>query len=617
MNRSLFILFLLLPGPGLVFGQASFSSRLADAACTLTGERVTYDPSYFSISYPMGDVPANKGVCTDVIIRAYRKVGIDLQKEVHEDMKANFGEYPKNWGLSGPDRNIDHRRVPNLMTFFTRYGIDKGISTNARAYIPGDIVCWSLGGGITHIGLVSNLRSQDGSRYLIIHNIGAGQVAEDVLFDYRLIGHYSYGNFNSSSAQSRMIPIARGWAKNTINANILRHNSVVTHQDQQFVAYYNSDGRAVLAKRTLGSTTWEIKQTPYKGNVADAHNIISIMVDGDGYLHMSWDHHGHKLRYCRSVEPGSLELSEEMPMTRMNEDCVTYPEFYRLPDGDLIFLYRDGRSGSGNLMMNHYDLEKKEWTQRQNAFINGEGKRNAYWQMCTDMEGRLHLSWVWRETGDVATNHDMAYARSDDGGKTWRRSNGEVYDLPITAANAEYAAHIPQNSELINTTGMGADARGRPYIASYWRTGDSKVPQYRLIYHDGSEWKISQISDRKTPFSLRGGGTKRIPISRPKIITDSRGGKDKAYLLYRDIERGDRVSLAVCDDLSDPQWSFVDLTDFPVGMWEPSYDTELWLRSGILHIYVQYVGQGDGESLESLPPTEISILEWEPENIAQ
>jgi hypothetical protein len=232
--------------------------------------------------------------------------------------------------------------------------------------------------------------------------------------------------------------------------------------------------------------------------------------------------------------------------------------------------------------------------------------------MCIDLEGTIHLSWVWRETGDVATNHDMAYAKSEDEGKTWLKSNGEKYQLPITARTAEYAARIPQSSELINTTAISADAQGRPYIATYWRTGDSKVPQYRLIFHDGSTWKTSQISDRKTPFSLSGGGTRRIPISRPRIIIDSSGDTDKAYMLFRDSERSNRVSAAICDDLSKPQWRFLDLTDFSVGMWEPSYDTELWKISKILHIYLQKVGQGDGETLEKIPPTMISILEWKP-----
>ena len=174
------------------FGQTDFFLQLADSAYTLTKQRVYYDPSYFQIGYPNGDVPSDKGVCTDVIIRAYRKLGIDLQKEVHEDMKANFDKYPKKWGLSSTDKNIDHRRVPNLMTFFSRHGTVKKISQVPSDYQPGDIVCWDLGGGITHIGIVSRKKTEDKQRHLIIHNIGAGQVLEDCLFQFKIIGHYSY-----------------------------------------------------------------------------------------------------------------------------------------------------------------------------------------------------------------------------------------------------------------------------------------------------------------------------------------------------------------------------------------------------------------------------------------
>ena len=174
-------------------GQTTFYDRLADSAIILTKQKVQYDPSYFQISYPNGDIPAGKGVCTDVIIRAYRKLGIDLQKEVHEDMKANFSKYPKNWGLSKPDKNIDHRRVPNLMTFFSRHGTVKQISQNPDDYFPGDVVCWNLGGAITHIGIVSKKKAADGQRHLIFHNIGAGQVMEDCLFSFKIIGHYRYG----------------------------------------------------------------------------------------------------------------------------------------------------------------------------------------------------------------------------------------------------------------------------------------------------------------------------------------------------------------------------------------------------------------------------------------
>lgn len=190
-NLSLIFLVFFLSNT-FVEGQTTFNKRLADAAFELTKQKVSYDPAYFNIDYPNGDIPASKGVCTDVVIRAYRKLGIDLQKEVHEDMKANFSKYPQKWGLSGPDKNIDHRRVLNLMTFFARNGQVEPITNKATDYLPGDLVCWDLGGGITHIGIVVNKKSVDGSRNLIVHNIGGGQVLADCLFEFKIIGHYSY-----------------------------------------------------------------------------------------------------------------------------------------------------------------------------------------------------------------------------------------------------------------------------------------------------------------------------------------------------------------------------------------------------------------------------------------
>lgn len=165
---------------------------LANEAIHLTTVRVVYDPSYFDIPYPNGDVPAGRGVCTDVIIRAYRKVGIDLQQKVHEDMAANFNAYPNMWRLSKTDTNIDHRRVPNLMQFFSRHGTSLAIKTSADDYQPGDIVTWSLGKGILHIGIVINRKSPDGMRPLIVHNIGNGQEISDCLFSYPVLGHYRY-----------------------------------------------------------------------------------------------------------------------------------------------------------------------------------------------------------------------------------------------------------------------------------------------------------------------------------------------------------------------------------------------------------------------------------------
>lgn len=172
--------------------QKSFYEKLSDAAILLTKDNVSYDPSYVDIKYPNGDVPKNKGVCTDVIIRAYRKLGIDLQKEVHEDMKKNFSKYPKIWGLKKTDTNIDHRRVPNLQVFFTRFGESMPVSDIANDYKTGDVVTWMIGEKLPHIGIVTNKKTNDGKRSLIVHNVGSGQVLEDCLFRYKITGHYRF-----------------------------------------------------------------------------------------------------------------------------------------------------------------------------------------------------------------------------------------------------------------------------------------------------------------------------------------------------------------------------------------------------------------------------------------
>ncbi|WP_276980345.1 DUF1287 domain-containing protein [Flavobacterium filum] len=177
------------------FLQDTFQQKFSKAAIELTKDKVTYDSSYVSIKYPNGDVEKNKGVCTDVIIRAYRKLGIDLQKEVHEDLKANFSKYPnlKKWGLKKPDTNIDHRRVPNLEVFFERKGEKLAVTQNPLDYKTGDLVTWMINNKLPHIGIVTHKKSADGKRNLIVHNVGGGQVLEDCLFSWKIVGHFRYG----------------------------------------------------------------------------------------------------------------------------------------------------------------------------------------------------------------------------------------------------------------------------------------------------------------------------------------------------------------------------------------------------------------------------------------
>jgi len=409
------------------------------------------------------------------------------------------------------------------------------------------------------------------------------------------------------------VNVDSGWANNSVNTAIFRKNSLVTFHNWQYIAYYNKNGYVVLGRRKLGNHKWELKQTPYKGNVSDAHNVISIMVDGNGYLHMAWNHHNNPLHYVRSKQPGSLELSSEMPMTGKLENKLSYPEFYRMPNGNLLFLYRDGGSGNGSLVLNQYDTKTRTWKQLHSNLIDGQGQRNAYWQACIDVQGTIHLSWVWRETPDVASNHDMAYACSKDGGLTWQKSTGEKYQLPINADNAEYAFRIPQKSELINQTSMFADAEGHPYIATYWREQDSKIPQYHLVYKTNDSWKKEVIDFRKTEFSLSGTGTKRIPISRPQIIVWKTGKNLSAALIFRDEERGSKVSAAINKNIGKEKWSIVDLTQTSVGSWEPTYDTELWKEKSFLHLFVQNVEQADAEGQVKIPAQMIQVVEWDPQ----
>jgi uncharacterized protein YijF (DUF1287 family) len=173
-------------------GHPKFLQDLSAAAIQRTQRSVRYDPAYVRIPYPGGDVPSDTGVCTDEVVRAYRTVGVDLQKEVHEDMLKNFAAYPHGWQVSHPDSNIDHRRVPNLRVFFSRHGTALAVTGHVNDYRPGDLVTWDLGAGVPHIGIVVDRRSAESGRYMIVHNIGAGPRMEDVLFHWKITGHYRY-----------------------------------------------------------------------------------------------------------------------------------------------------------------------------------------------------------------------------------------------------------------------------------------------------------------------------------------------------------------------------------------------------------------------------------------
>jgi hypothetical protein len=426
----------------------------------------------------------------------------------------------------------------------------------------------------------------------------------------------------AASPAPRLSPIATdAFAGSSVNVVANIRQSVVTHNDRQFAAYYDADGFMVLARRALNPDTqpskWETLRTSHRGNVADAHNSISLALDGAGFLHVSWDHHGNPLNYARSVTPGSLELAPKSPMTGERESRVTYPQFFVLPSGELLFLYRDGRSGQGSLVLNRYDTATQTWHTVQPNLISGEGKRSPYWAMTVDARGTLHLAWNWRESPDVASNHDLAYARSTDAGLTWTKSDATPCALPITAASAEYAALIPQNSNLMNPPFITTDAANNPAIVSYWSPTPDSAPQFQIIRHDGKTWQPIPGPARTDKFSLAGTGTKRPPISRALLLF-SPSAKTPAlsslHLIYRDDTRSSRIIVATRDSLPESFWRETELTPKSVGAWEPSFDPAAWDKSQQLHMLVQRAEQRDGNDRTAAPtpPSKISVLTWTP-----
>ena len=415
---------------------------------------------------------------------------------------------------------------------------------------------------------------------------------------------------------ARQIPISRAaWAGSSVNVVANARQPVFTHGQAQFAAFYDADRFMVLARRPLEDGEWETRRTAHQGNAADAHNSVSLVVDGAGILHVAWDHHSSPLNYARSVAPGSLELEPRQPVTGRQEGRVTYPQFHRLPGGDLLFLYRDGASGRGTLVLTRYAVAAGRWSVVHSNLIDGEGERSPYWDMTVDRRGGLHLAWVWRETPDVATNHDLCYARSDDEGRTWSTSGGSRLAVPISARTAEYAARIPQQRNLMNSPAIAADDEGRPYVTTYWSPAPGTPPRFHVVHHDGDAWTVIDGPVQPESFTLSGGGTKAPPISRAAVLVERAGRVSRIHLVFRDPgpARGGRVVAATLERPGAPSWTVRDLASGPFGAWEPAIDPDAWSQRHEVHTLVQRVVQRDGDDRTgTAAPTPIGLLVWKP-----
>lgn len=406
--------------------------------------------------------------------------------------------------------------------------------------------------------------------------------------------------------QQKMQKIGEAYSGNTINAIIFRASSVTSDCRYRVAAFYDVDSCINLAIQKQGSGKWNVKKLKYKADISDAHNVISIALDGTGIIHMCWGMHASALRYCHSLTPYGTEMTEEKSMIGRDETAVSYPAFFRTRDGGLLFFYRNGGSGNADLVLNRYDAKTRNWRRVQDRILSGEGKRSSYPQYFVDSGDNIHLSWVWRETPGVETNHDMCYASSSDYGETWKRTDGTEYELPVTLSSAEYAMRISQGSELMNQTSMIADRKGHPYIVTYWREQDSDVPQYHLIYNDGERWRCRVLGKLSEPFRLAGGGTKRVPISRPALAISRNG---IVWCFFRAAEFGSKVCAWRIPDLREEGYDLTILTDFSVDAWEPSIDIEAQRRNSGVSLFVLRCNQSGGDKTQEMSEDNAYILD--------
>ena len=417
----------------------------------------------------------------------------------------------------------------------------------------------------------------------------------------------------------KLTDVGMGLSSTSVNTAIFRENAITTCRDTQFIAFYDPEGFLVLGKRALdadggGIGNFILQKSQYKTlKINDAHNVISIAADGDGYIHVSFDQHTSQLRYCRSVAPYSLTLGELTPMVQgasMLEKNVTYPQFFNFKNGDLLFVYRN----FNGIIIYYYSTAKRQWQMVRNRLLEFDFSVRPYWQIAIGDDDAIHLSWLWRDNvNDANTNHGIYYACSHDYGRSWQTADGKVMTQIFRRENTAPVINIPKNSNLINQTTMAVDENGTPYIATYYRTGNST--NYHLIYRDGSKFCDVVVDQRADDFSLDGIGTLKIPISRPRVVV----GGGKIYYIIRDALNGTLPTMydAEINAGQKPSFDCINLAADPLGAWEPLIDLTLWHKKHVLHLFMQETMQQNGDRSSDNKPTMVKILEITPRTPAQ
>jgi hypothetical protein len=437
---------------------------------------------------------------------------------------------------------------------------------------------------------------------------------------------------------------------NTVN---FVHNALHTENGQQFIAYYyrhatsagnTNNNRVVIARRHINTNIWEMFFTTFTANaITDGHDVAAFGIDGDGYMHLSWGMHGDAFHYARSTTPvfgtNAIVFGSDSTMTG-RENSVTYPQWLRLPNGDLLYLFREGTSGNGDTYLNRYYLSSQTWSNvhvsgsTQLPFLKGTGwspNYNAYPNMPQlDADGNFYLIWTWRYQSDspagesgYQTNHDFDYARSTNGGLTWLRQNGVPYALPISESGengdpntiAEKILDIPEGYSLINQAGMCLDQNNSPVIATWWAPGtgtNNYRRQYMVSFRDtNGVWQVRQVSHRTNdPTGTKYNESFVRNLGRPVVACDTAG---RLIVLYRDNFGSNGLtivhSLPYARDPQRTNWTTIDLTTANLGNYEPVIDEARWELDNHLHI-VHQPSQGEGYTPPANTAAQIGVVEW-------
>lgn len=406
----------------------------------------------------------------------------------------------------------------------------------------------------------------------------------------------------SIGSQSK-VSLGQAWASNTVNTTIFRHHAILTIDDCQFTAFYANEQSIKIIKRQKGKPleSFELAGTY---NLRDAHNSISLGHDRNQCLHITYDHHGTKLRYRKASKPSSIdEWSCELSMTDKFEDKVTYPTFINPRHGHpLTILYRDGVWNNGCARLKTYDEVSESWKDYDTPILSGQDQKpwtcNPYWNHpAIGKDGTIHLSYVWRAdsigSNQRVNNINVCYARSKDNGLTWETSLGQPYLLPITPVNTETVWAVSPGTNLMNQCSMALDSSGDPHIAFYANDAGG-IPQYFHLWLKSGQWKIQNVGQRTSPFDINGAGTLNLPISRPEILIDD---QDNAHVIFRGDISNNRVAVqsAAPPEYISKSENQMCLWDVDLGSSEPILDRTNWLENQVLTLYLQYSEQQNGD----------------------